>query len=371
MKQTYLNSIHKSLNAKMVDFSGWQMPLQYSGVITEHNATRNCAGLFDISHMGEIFIEGPRDLIVSFLEAVTCNLISSIKKKSVQYNVILNENGGIVDDVTIYNIDERKILICCNASNIEKVFNYLVKLNQNDKVKIINASDDYNQLAIQGPKADAILSKYLKQDLSYIPYYGFDILKIENEDVIISRTGYTGEDGFEIYSTHKIGEKFWNELLEIGNVDGILPVGLACRDLLRIEARYPLYGNELNDDRTPSESALSWLIKEKEIPFFQYEKILSEKKDKTHNMQIMNFEMLENGIPRDGFILLDDDLKEIGKVTSGIYSPILKKGIGFGIINRQLIKDDFEFFIKVRSNTLKAKIRKTPFIKGSIKKGKL
>ena len=366
MKKTPLNEFHRKLGAKMTDFAGWDMPMLYSGIIEEHKSTRNRSGLFDISHMGEIMVKGKE--VVKFLEKITCNSITSIKENQVQYNVILNERGGIVDDVTIYNLSQNKFLICCNASNVDKVFNHLTKINQNSTVQIINESEQWNQIAIQGPKSEFILEKYLGKNLQHVLYYNFSIFDINNQPVIISRTGYTGEDGFEIYSNRSIGIQFWNELLELGKDDGLVPVGLAARDLLRIEARYPLYGNELNEDMTPSESSLSWLIREKEMKFFAYEKLIEEKREKTHQRQIIHFEMLENGIPRENFSIFDLEKNQIGKVTSGIYSPVLKKGIGFALVPREKIMNDFEFLIKIRDNMVKAKIRKKPFIQTNIKK---
>ncbi|MCE9500568.1 MAG: glycine cleavage system aminomethyltransferase GcvT, partial [Leptospira sp.] len=252
LKKTPLNEAHRALGAKMVPFGGWDMPVQYSGIINEHIATRTKAGLFDVSHMGEIFIEGKPDDILDFLERLTCNTVASLSNFQVQYNAILNEHGGLVDDVTIYKFSDEKYMICSNASNFEAVYNHLKKFPS--PLNIRNESAQWHQIAIQGPLANKIASEYFGKNLDYIKYYCFDTIPFGAEELIVSRTGYTGEDGFEIYSTNETGKKIWTGLLDAGKNSGLIPVGLGARDTLRMEAKYALYGHELNNMRTPVES---------------------------------------------------------------------------------------------------------------------
>lgn len=259
-KKTPLYETHRNLGAKMIPFGGWDMPVQYSGIIAEHNATREAAGLFDVSHMGEIFITGDPKSILSFLESITCNSVASLSDSQVQYNAILNQNGGLVDDVTIYKFSSEKYMICSNASNYEAVTEHLLKHLPTSGVKVDNQSLQWHQIALQGPKANEIFSQFLRRDLDSIQYYRFMLFPYQGEEIIISRTGYTGEDGFEIYSSVPIGLKLWNELLEFGKPFGLLPCGLGARDTLRIEAKYPLYGHELNDQWTPIESGIGWIV---------------------------------------------------------------------------------------------------------------
>jgi aminomethyltransferase len=367
LKKTPLNEIHKKMNAKMTPFSGWEMPLQYTSIIDEHVNTRQKAGLFDVSHMGQIFIEGPQELVLPFLEKLTCNTIGNIKNFQVQYNAIVNENGGIIDDITIYKFSDEKYMICSNASNYETVYNFLEKFNPGIKIK--NLSDQYHLLALQGPNAEKIMSNYLSKDLSGIGYYKFSTLLVDSEEIILSRTGYTGEDGFEIYTSNHLGVKIWQDLIEIGKPDGIKPIGLGARDTLRIEARYPLYGHELSNIRTPIESGLSWIVKEKPIKFFNYNRIIHQKKNGCE-VELIGIVLEENGVLREHYPIYTKDQIEIGVVTSGTFSPILKKGIGMGLVLNEFFREDEKLLVAIRGEMKTAIVQKGSFVNGSAKKNK-
>jgi len=367
LKSTPLNSYHRELNAKMVPFGGWDMPVQYTGIVDEHINTRTQAGLFDVSHMGEIFIEGKKDIILPFLEKVTCNLIGSMKEGQVQYNAILNESGGLVDDITLYKFHEEKYMICSNASNYESVYNHLQLFNPG--CSILNASSSYHQIAIQGPKADEIFSTYLGKSFSDIFYYHFKEVAYKNENIIVSRTGYTGEDGFEIYTSINLGIQIWKELLNMGSNLGLKPVGLGARDTLRIEAKYPLYGHELNMNLSPVQSGIGWIVKSKETKFFNYDKIIDEKKNGS-DVSIFGIYLDEAGVLRENYPIFLESGKQIGSTTSGTYSPSLKKGIGLALLNTSDIKNIDHILVEIRGEKKKAVINRGSFISGSIKKNK-
>ena len=367
LKKTPLNEAHRKLGAKMVPFGGWDMPVQYTGIIAEHEATRNAAGLFDVSHMGEIFVTG-RDTI-PFLEKTTCNNVAAMVDGQVQYNAILNADGGLVDDVTLYRFSPERIMVCSNASNYDSVYAHLLKIHSGEEVEISNESDKWHQIAIQGPKAEDIAVKVLGDRAKETGYYRFYTDERDGE-LIVSRTGYTGEDGYEIYSTIKTGLLLWDELLAAGQDSGLLPVGLGARDTLRLEAKYPLYGHELNETRSPVESGIGWIVKEKEIPFYNYEKIIAEKKEGP-SRNVAGIQMTEQGIIRENYRVFSVDGQEIGVTTSGGYSPTLKTSIGLVYIDSSYIKDGEPVEIEIRQNRKKAKIVKGKFIEGSAgKKGK-
>ncbi|MBE7412976.1 MAG: glycine cleavage system aminomethyltransferase GcvT [Leptospiraceae bacterium] len=365
LKKTPLNEKHKSLGAKMVSFGGWEMPIQYTGIIAEHENTRKSAGLFDVSHMGEIFVEGKPDKILGFLEKLTCNSINSLKNFQVQYNAILNKEGGIVDDVTVYKFSDEKYMICSNASNYEDVFSHLISFPHS--VNIRNESLNWHQIAIQGPKADEIFSKYIDKNLDFIKYYSFALIPFQGEELIVSRTGYTGEDGFEIYSSISLGLKIWDELLSFGKPFGLVPVGLGARDTLRIEAKYPLYGHELTSYRTPVESGIGWIVKKKDKEFLCYDKIILQKKENPPE-KILGIQLLDPGVLRENYSVFDLAKNPIGKVTSGTYSPTLKKSIGMAILKKGFWEDGTEILIEIRSEFKKAVVHTGNFITGSIKK---
>lgn len=365
LKKTPLNQFHKSSGARMVPFGGWEMPVQYTSIINEHITTRTKAGLFDVSHMGEIFVEGKKDKVLSFLEHLTPNRIDKMQDGQVQYNAILNQNGGLVDDVTIYKFNDTKYMICSNASNFEKVFVHLN--NFPSEVVIRNESPDWHQIAIQGPFAEEITKKYLSRDLSEIRYYRFVIMPYKGEEIIISRTGYTGEDGFEIYTSNASGLEIWNGLLDIGKPFGLTPVGLGARDTLRLEAKYPLYGHELNAERTPVESGIGWIVKEKETKFLSYDKIIAQKNNGTSKC-IIGLKLIDTGVIRDHFLVYDQNSNLIGEITSGSFSPTLKESIGLAYIDVKQTEDGTPVFIDIRGEKKKAIIINKRFIHGSVKK---
>lgn len=367
LKKTPLNETHKSLGAKTVPFSGWEMPVQYSSIINEHISTRTKAGLFDISHMGEIFIEGKGDKILYLLEKCTCNLVSKLNENQVQYNVILNEEGGLVDDVTIFKFNDNKYMVCSNAANFDAVFKHLNNIP--NEVTIKNDSENWHLVAIQGPLANEIFEKYLGKTLDDISYFRFKMIPFQGEDILVSRTGYTGEDGFEIYTSNEMGKKLWTDLFEMGKKWGMLPVGLGARDTLRIEARYPLYGHELNAMRTPVESGLRWIVKEKDIPYFAYEKIIQQKKNGTE-YNTTGIKLSEPGVLRERYKIYDDANNIIGETTSGTYSPTLKEGIGIAFVKSNYIQHKQKVHVEIRGVKKGAIIWTESFVQGRARRKK-
>ncbi len=364
-KRTPLNENHKALGAKMVPFGGWEMPVQYTGIITEHTSTRTNAGLFDVSHMGEIFLEGKKENLLHLLEKITCNSIVSLENFQVHYNAVLNKDGGLVDDITVYKFNDEKYMICSNASNYENVYSHIVSFP--NEVSIRNESPDWHQIAIQGPRANEIFSKYLSKNLDYIKYYRFDLIPFNGEDLIVSRTGYTGEDGFEIYSSIPTGKKIWEDLLEMGKPYGLVPVGLGARDTLRIEAKYPLYGHELNSYRTPVESGIGWIVKDKDKPFLGYDKIMLQKKEGPSE-KIVGVKLTEPGVLRENYPVFGKDGSRIGLITSGTYSPTLKASIGLAILKKGFWDNNTEVQVEIRNELKKAVVHTGSFIAGSVRK---
>ncbi|MDX1957779.1 MAG: glycine cleavage system aminomethyltransferase GcvT [Leptospiraceae bacterium] len=365
LRKTPLNEIHKQLGAKMVPFSGWEMPVQYSGIMSEHLATRSNAGIFDVSHMGEIFLKGEKEILLSFLQNLTCNDVSKLSNNQVQYNAVLNEKGGLVDDITLYKFNDTKYMVCSNASNYESVYAHFQKYNNG--LTISNESSAWHQIALQGPKANQILSDYLKTDLNPLGYYRFQDIKIFNEDCILSRTGYTGEDGFEIYTPNPVGVKLWNELLQFGKTYGLVPVGLGARDTLRLEAKYPLYGHELSSELTPIESGIAWIVKDKGVNFLGSEKILTQLKSGAQ-LGSAGIKLLEPGVIRENYPVLNTSGEKIGYLTSGTYSPSLKQGIGLALLDKTSIVNEKEILVEIRGETKKGIIHTKNFISGSVRK---
>jgi aminomethyltransferase len=369
MKKTPLNAIHKVLGAKMVPFGGWEMPVQYAGIIAEHLATRTKAGLFDVSHMGEIVVEGEPSDVMAFLEKVTCNTIESMIDGQVQYNAVVNDRGGLVDDITVYRIHAGKFFICSNASNYEAVAKHFNENNKNPKLKIVDESNHWHQIALQGPEANFILESYLKIKLDSLGYYKFGFFDFKNEKILISRTGYTGEDGFEIYTSIPVGLEIWQELLKQYKDVGLVPVGLGARDTLRIEAKYPLYGHELLIDRTPIESSIGWIVKEKKVPFLGYDRIMHDKKMGS-NSRIVGIRLLEPGVMREDFPIFSLENVQIGKTTSGTHSPSRKESIGLALIKKEFIREGQEISVEIRGQKKKAIIHTGKFIEGSVRPNK-
>jgi aminomethyltransferase len=375
LKKTPLNAVHRALGGRMVDFGGWDMPVQYpAGVIEEHMRTRTAAGLFDVSHMGEIWVDG-RDAI-DFVNRLTTNDVTQLVDGQAHYSALTNENGGVVDDLLVYRFAEEKLLLVVNAGTTEKDWEWIsgnaergMRSVESDTptqfdIYLSNASADYCQIAVQGPIASGIVQQLTETDLSAIKYYHFEEGWVDGVESIISRTGYTGEDGFEIYAAPEYAEKLWNKFLETGNYGsdgGILPCGLSARNTLRLESAMSLYGHELSDDITPLEANLGWITKLQKGEFIG-SAALARQKETGLTRKLAGFEMIEPGIARDGFDVYVGDEK-VGTVTSGSPAPYLKKNIGFALLPRDFANIGQEIRIDVRGKHLRAQIVPTPFYK--------
>ena len=360
MKKTAFNEFHKNLGAKMVSFAGYEMPIEYSGINNEHVTVRNGAGVFDVSHMGEFWVKGPNAL--ELVQKVTSNDASTLQIGQAQYSCLPNGKGGIVDDLLVYRYDEEKYLLVVNASNIDKDWAWVNEQNTMG-AELENASDDISQLAIQGPKATAILQKLTDINLSDIEYYTFTTGAIAGaEEVIISNTGYTGSGGFELYIYNKDAEKVWKAIFEAGAEEGILPIGLAARDTLRLEKGFCLYGNDIDDTTSPIEAGLGWITKFNDQNNFIDKEYLLKQKEEGVSKRLRGFVLEDRGIPRKDYEIVNENDEVIGRVTSGTMSPMLQKGIGMGYVNKGYTKFETEIFIKVRNRKLKAKVVKLPFV---------
>ena len=359
MNKTALYDKHVSLGAKIVPFAGFDMPVQYSGVTEEHFAVREKVGIFDVSHMGQFFVEGPsaKDL----LQFVGTNNVDSLENGKAQYTCLPNGNGGIVDDLIVYKMADEKYFVVVNASNIEKDWNHISKHNEKFGAKLTNASDEMSLIAIQGPKATETLQKLTETNLSEIPYYHFTEGKIAGfDDVIISNTGYTGSGGFAIYFKNENAVKIWEAITEAGEEFGLIPCGLASRDTLRLEKGFCLYGNDIDDSTSPLEAGLGWITKfDKD---FVDKELLAKQKEEGITRKLVGFEMQEKAIPRHDYLVVDAEGNEIGKVTSGTMSPMKKIGIGLAYVAKPHFKIDSEIFIQIRNKNIPAKVVKLPFV---------
>ena len=358
MKKTALTSTHIDLGAKMVEFAGYYMPLQYEGLGIEHETVRNDVGVFDVSHMGEFLISGPNAL--DLIQKVSSNDATKLTVGKAQYSCLPNDQGGIVDDLIIYKIKEEQYLLVVNASNMQKDWDWISKHNTMG-AEMKDLSMDYSLLAIQGPKAVEAMQSLTSVDLAAIAFYNFEVADFAGvEHVIISATGYTGSGGFEIYCKNSEAKQIWDKVFEAGAEFGIKPIGLAARDTLRLEKGYCLYGNDINDSTSPLEAGLGWVTKFTKD--FINSDNLKAQKEAGVTRKLVGFEMLERGIPRHDYPILNADGKEIGIVTSGTMSPSLNKGIGMGYVAKELSKPDSEIYIQVRKKQLKAKVVKMPFL---------
>lgn len=359
MNKTALFDKHVSLGAKMVPFAGFEMPVQYSGVTQEHLAVREKVGIFDVSHMGQFFIEGAaaKDL----LQFVTTNNVDALENGKAQYTCLPNGNGGIVDDLIVYKMNDEKYFVVVNASNIEKDWNHISKYNEKFGATMTNSSDEMSLLAIQGPKATETLQKLTDTNLSEIPYYHFTVGKLGGvEDVIISNTGYTGSGGFEIYFKNENAEQLWDAVIEAGEEFEIIPCGLASRDTLRLEKGFCLYGNDIDDTTSPLEAGLGWITKF-DKDFLDKERFAQQKADGI-TRKLVGFEMQERAIPRHDYLVVDAEGNEIGKVTSGTMSPLKNVGIGLAYVAKDHFKIDSEIYIQIRNKNVLAKVVKLPFV---------
>ena len=359
MKHIPLRHIHEGLGAKMVDFAGFYMPVQYEGVNAEHETVRNGVGVFDVSHMGEFLLTGENAL--ALIQKVTSNDASVIEIGKAQYSCLPNDKGGIVDDLIIYRMKENQYLLVVNASNIDKDWAWISKYNDMG-VEMRNLSDDYSLLAIQGPKAIEAMQSLTSVNLSEIPYYSFKVADFAGiENVIISATGYTGSGGFEIYCKNEEVEQIWNKVFEAGESYNIKPIGLAARDTLRLEMGFCLYGNDIDDTSSPLEAGLGWITNFTKD--FVNSENLKKQKEEGVTRKLIGFELIERGIPRHDYEIVDAEGNLIGKVTSGTMAPSLGKGIGMGYVKTEFSKVDSEIYIKIRNNNVKAKVVKMPFYK--------
>ena len=360
MKKTALTSTHIDLGAKMVEFAGYYMPLQYEGLGIEHETVRNDVGVFDVSHMGEFLISGPNAL--DLIQKVSSNDATKLTVGKAQYSCLPNDQGGIVDDLIIYKIKEEQYLLVVNASNMQKDWDWISKHNTMG-AEMKDLSMDYSLLAIQGPKAVEAMQSLSSLDLGAIPFYKFKISDFAGiENVIISATGYTGSGGFEIYCKNADAKQIWDSVFEAGAAYGIKPIGLAARDTLRLEMGYCLYGNDINDTTSPIEAGLGWITKFTK-DFVNADALAKEKEQKPER-KLVGFELDERGIPRKDYDIVDENGDIIGVVTSGTMSPCLQKGIGMGYVPRILSKTGTKIHIQVRKKAIPATIIKLPFYKG-------
>lgn len=359
MKNTALTHIHEGLGAKMVPFAGYNMPVSYEGVNTEHETVRNGVGVFDVSHMGEFLISGENAL--ALIQKVTSNDASTLEIGKAQYSCLPNNDGGIVDDLIVYKIKDEQYLLVVNASNIDKDWDWISSHNTFG-AEMKNLSDNYSLLAIQGPKAVEAMQSLTSVDLSAIKYYHFEVADFAGiEHVIISATGYTGSGGFEIYCKNSEVEQVWNKVFEAGAAFGIKPIGLAARDTLRLEMGFCLYGNDINDTTSPLEAGLGWITKfTKE---FTNSENLKAQKEAGVSRKLVGFELIDRGIPRHDYEIVDAEGNNIGIVTSGTQAPSLGKAIGMGYVKTAFAAVDSEIYIVIRDKKIAAKVVKMPFYK--------
>jgi aminomethyltransferase len=355
--KTSLHEEHIALNAKMAPFAGFDMPIQYTSVKEEVLAVRNSCGVFDVSHMGEFFVEGPD--AIKFVDFLITNDFKNAEMLKAVYSPLCREDGTVIDDLIAYKLAENKILICVNASNIQKDWNWISSKASNFNCKLTNQSDEYSLLAVQGPKTESIFKELNLIDSNIeFPYYSILESKYGQENVIIARTGYTGEDGFEVFGNHSAIKKLWKELL----TNGVVPCGLASRDVLRLEVGYPLYGHELNDEITPLDAALSWTVKLNKESFIGKSSLVDYKP----KFQLVKLS-LDKGIPREGYNVLNENKEIIGKVTSGTMSVITGKGIAFALVEKAKIPENKKYLINIRATDYEANYHAKAFVTGGHK----
>ncbi|HYH06305.1 MAG TPA: glycine cleavage system aminomethyltransferase GcvT [Thermoanaerobaculia bacterium] len=355
LKKTPLNDVEKELGGKMVDFGGWELPVQFSGILEEHDAVRTNVGLFDVSHMGEVTVKGPQAL--ELLQRSTCNDVAKLADGRAHYNGLLYPTGGFVDDILIYQIAPDDFFVVVNASNTDKDFEWLQQAANGLDVEVKNVSADYAQLAIQGPTAESLLQPLTDVHLPNIKYYRFDRGTVNGAPAIVSRTGYTGEDGFEVYIAPEHAPALMRKLVEAG----AKPCGLGARDTLRLEAKMALYGNDIDHTTTPIEADLSWIVKLEKGDFAGRD-VLSREKNEGPRRKLVGFEMVDRGIARHGYPIVDGK-DEIGVVTSGTHSPTLKKAIGLAYLPLDRSAQGSEFLVLIRGKETRARVVPTPFYK--------
>ncbi len=364
MKQTAFTKFHEALGAKMASFAGYNMPIQYEGITVEHETVRKGVGVFDVSHMGEFWVKGPK--AEAFLQRITSNDVAALSDGKVQYSLFPNGKGGIVDDFLVYRFSAETFLLVVNAANIDKDWNWVYEnakeFGLDLEKEIYNASDEISQLAIQGPLAMKTVQKLTDANVVDMGFYTFQKCDIAGvKDVIMSITGYTGSGGCEIYFANEDAEKIWHAVFEAGEEFGIKPVGLGARDTLRLESGFCLYGNDIDDTTSPLEAGLGWITKFVDHKDFIDKDYMLKMKEEGLKRRLKGFVMIDKGIPRQHYEICDADGNVIGEVTSGTMSPMLHKGIGMGYVKTGHTKVGTEIYIKVRSRMLKAEITKTPF----------
>ena len=360
MKATPFFDIHNQLGAKMALFGGYQMPIQYAGVKVEHLAVRENLGVFDVSHMGEFIVEG--DNAASLLQFLCSNNIAKLKTGKAQYNYLPNATGGVVDDLIVYQLKDQEYLLVVNASNIEKDWNHLLKHNQNFNANIRDVSDDTALMAIQGPQTVAAMDVLCSSDLKLLSNYSHTTTTFAGvEDVLVATTGYTGAGGIEIYFPATEAVKVWNAVMEAGDKYGILPIGLAARDTLRLEMGYCLYGNEINDETCPISAGLGWVTRP-HTGFLMADHHQKSLEAGTES-KLVGIQITERGIPRAGYKIFDTEENPIGKISSGTQSPSLNRGIGLGYVKKDFSNVGHEVKIQIRDKFIPAKIVKLPFYK--------
>lgn len=366
MKTTPFTKFHIELGAKMVPFAGYNMPIEYFGITDEHVTVREKIGVFDVSHMGEVWVKGPNAL--SFIQYVTSNDVAALSDGKVQYSCFPNGKGGIVDDLLVYRVDAETYLLAINAANIDKDWKWLCshapKFNLTPGEELYNASDEIAQLAVQGPLALKAMQKLTSESVEDMEYYTFKKLEFAGvKDVIFSTTGYTGAGGCEIYCANDVAEKIWKAVFEAGEEFGIKPIGLGARDTLRLEMGFCLYGNDISDSTSPLEAGLGWITKFVDHKDFIDKQYMLDLKANGLKRRLVGFEMVDRGIPRQHYEIVDAQGEVIGEVTSGTMSPMMKVGIGMGYVLTPFAKADTEIFIRVRNKDLKAKVVKMPIYK--------
>jgi aminomethyltransferase len=365
LKYTALYETHKAAGGNIVDFSGWALPIQYTSIKEEHHAVRNNAGLFDVSHMGEVTIKG-KDA-TAFVQYLVANNVKSLNDNQIFYTMMCYEDGGIVDDLLVYKYTNDHYYLVINASNVEKDFQWMQKNSEDFEVTLVNESNDVSEIAIQGPKAQEILQKITDIDLDEIKFFYFkDEVMVDGKKALVSRTGYTGEDGFEVYTSHDNIVEIWEKLFEVGKDLGLMPAGLGARDTLRFEASLPLYGNELSKDITPLEAGLGFFVKLDNDDFIGKDALVNQKENGLER-KIVGFELTDRGIPRHGYDVYSGEEK-IGFVTTGYKSPTLKKSIGLAMVPIEYADLGTEILIEVRNKMKKAKIVSKKFLKKNYKK---
>lgn len=358
-KNTPLTDEHIALGAKMVDFAGWYMPVEYQGLRAEHNLVRSGVGLFDVSHMGEVRIRGAKSL--ETVEWLTSNYAGKLENGQAQYSLLTNATGGLVDDLIVYCIDKKQdYLLCVNASNSDKDFAWMVANNRG--AEITNESSKWGQIAVQGPKALTLLERVFGEEVSHIPSFEFRRMSFGNDSVLVARTGYTGEEGAEIFVPAGATVKLWRELMAKGADLGVAPIGLGARDTLRTEMKYPLYGHEIDDQTNPYAAGLGWVIKPEKKDFIGRGPIVAGK-EKGLPRKLVGFKMTERGIPRQGYKLFSFDSKEIGLVTSGTPSPSLNENIGIAYVDLDHAAVGKKLNVDIRGRMVQAEVVPTPFVK--------